>query len=428
MSNSGSETRIFNRSPAFGSLARVGLSVIALSAILLLAVTHNPVGPFVTALLCLSIAPFAIATIAGAFPVLRAMGLATIALVLLPSYSVHMNWIGTDVVRQASAIMNAIDLIGLFITVLIIGSIMSISRTVLLSSLARIAVPIFAGSLVAACASFAVGRAMGMAPFDLVFLAIAPVMAGGINAGALPLSIGYAETLGLSQADTLARMLPAVVLGNFAAILLSGAFNLRLKKYPGLSEVLPENSRSPPPIRQYRVGWKSVVYAIVVLAFAHIVSKAGAHTLAMPASFVTLLIVALLQLSNVLPADLRSGLSLIYRGAVSVFTFPILFSIGLLFTPWRTLLDSITLANIATIFVLVGTLGATGHLLASRVGIPTADGTLITMTRAAMGGTGDIAMLSAAQRMDLMAFAQISTRVGGGLTMAAALFAAGLLS
>ena len=46
------------------------------------------------------------------------------------------------------------------------------------------------------------------------------------------------------------------------------------------------------------------------------------------------------------------------------------------------------------------------------------EGAIITSTHAGIGGAGDIAILTASDRLRLMPFAQIATRNGGGITVA----------
>lgn len=51
------------------------------------------------------------------------------------------------------------------------------------------------------------------------------------------------------------------------------------------------------------------------------------------------------------------------------------------------------------------------------------DAAIVVGTHSGMGGTGDVAILTASNRMSLMPFAQIATRIGGAITISGALMA-----
>ncbi|MFA7746385.1 2-hydroxycarboxylate transporter family protein, partial [Salinicoccus roseus] len=46
---------------------------------------------------------------------------------------------------------------------------------------------------------------------------------------------------------------------------------------------------------------------------------------------------------------------------------------------------------------------------------------VINACHSGQGGTGDVAILSAAERLELMPFAQVSTRIGGAITVSVTL-------
>jgi Na+/citrate or Na+/malate symporter len=58
------------------------------------------------------------------------------------------------------------------------------------------------------------------------FLQLAPTMAGGLTAGALPLAAGYADQWGRGQGEMLAQMLPALFVANLAAIVGAGIIGM----------------------------------------------------------------------------------------------------------------------------------------------------------------------------------------------------------
>jgi malate:Na+ symporter len=60
---------------------------------------------------------------------------------------------------------------------------------------------------------------------------------------------------------------------------------------------------------------------------------------------------------------------------------------------------------------------ATGAFVGRLLGMYPIESAIINACHSGQGGTGDVAILTAANRMQLMPFAQIATRIGGAVTV-----------
>jgi malate:Na+ symporter len=362
------------------------------------------------------------------------MGLETIAVILIPSYLVHANWFGPDTVDRTKKLLQATDAVDWFITVLIVGSIVGIERRVLIAGLARIVLPLAIGSVAAAAAGTLVGAVSGLKPFDAFFLVVVPVLGGGVTAGALPLSVGYASILGNAQGDMLALMLPSVILGNFTAMVCAGLLDCydrppskNLTPFPPhLKRLVNDANRAAPAtvvVDKPAADFSALAAAVMVVIALYGAGWLAVRLLKVPAPLAVLIVAAFLQLTDTLSPRLRSGVLTLYRFFVVTFTYPLLFVVGLVLTPWPKFVEGLAPAHLAVIFAAVSALSVSGFLASRWIGLHPVDGAMVTLTRAAMGGTGDVAILNAGRRIDLMSFAQISTRIGGAATVALALIA-----
>ncbi len=77
-------------------------------------------------------------------------------------------------------------------------------------------------------------------------------------------------------------------------------------------------------------------------------------------------------------------------------TYPLLFAIGVSKTPWDKLIAAFTLPTVVTIVATVATLMGTGFAVARLVGMYPIEAAIVNATHSGQGGTGDVAILTAA--------------------------------
>jgi Na+/citrate or Na+/malate symporter len=77
----------------------------------------------------------------------------------------------------------------------------------------------------------------------------------------------------------------------------------------------------------------------------------------------------------------------------------------------------LSLPYFIVVISVVFTVIMTGFVVGRFMNMNPVEAGIVSACQSGMGGTGDVAVLSTANRMNLMPFAQISTRLGGALTV-----------
>lgn len=380
-----------------------------------------------TNILILTAGGFACAEIGKHIPFFRKVGAPAILATFVPSLLVYLGAIPKSLKDSIATFTDQSNFLYLFIGSIIVGSILGMDRRMLIGGFVRILVPILLGSLVAAIVGCLVGSALGLGFKHTAFMIVVPVLGGGVGEGAIPLSIGYSALGGGVQGDLLAEILPAVMLGSLAAILIAGGLNLLGKRKPHLTgegqlqageEDVPLTGHDAP---RFLPDLQTVGGAVVLAMTLYTIGALVQAWTKFPGPVTMLFLAIILKLSKLVSPRLEQGAYRNYQFFATIVTYPLLFAIGVAKTPWEKLMSAFTVAEVLTILATVGSLIATGYFAGRLVKIFPIESAIITSCRASQGGTGDVAILSASNRMVLMPFAQVATRIGGALTVSLAL-------
>jgi malate:Na+ symporter len=151
-----------------------------------------------------------------------------------------------------------------------------------------------------------------------------------------------------------------------------------------------------------------VLYLLGVMLF---------HLIGLPAPVAMLFLAVVAKPSSAVSPRLQSGGLVVYRFVQVGITYPLLFAIGVSLTPWDKLMAAFTITNLITIVATVFTLMATGAFVGRLMSMYPIETAIVNACHSGQGGTGDVAILTAANRMQLMPFARIATRIGGAITV-----------
>jgi CCS family citrate carrier protein len=371
----------------------------------------------------LTVGGFSCAELGKRLPFFRNIGAAAIFATFIPSYLAFSKLLPAPVLKNVVDFTKSTNFLYLFISSIIVGSILSMDRTVLIRGFVKIFVPLAIGSVVAGVVGTTVGTMLGLGAYHTFFYLVAPIMAGGVGEGAIPLSIGYAGILGQQQGEIFAQVLPPVMLGSLTAILLSGLLNSIGKKRPHLTgngRLQPGEDADMKPQAEAMPGHidiGNIAAAGITSISLYMVGMMCFRLFDFPAPVAMLFVAVMFKLSRLVSPQLQQSSYIVYKFFSTAVTYPLLFAIGASMTPWDKLVAAFNVVNLVIIISTVASLMATGFFVGRRMNMYPIESAIINACHSGQGGTGDVAILTAADRMQLMPFAQIATRIGGAITV-----------
>ncbi|KAF1296405.1 malate permease [Enterococcus sp. JM4C] len=365
-------------------------------------------------------------TIGGNIPILKNFGGPAILSLLIPSIMVFFNLLNENVLASTDILMKQANFLYFYIACLVCGSILGMNRKILVQGLMRMIVPMALGMIFAMLVGTLVGTLLGLGWKHSLFYIVTPVLAGGIGEGILPLSLGYSAITGLPSEQLVGQLIPATIIGNFFAIMCSGLLSRLGEKRPelsgqgelvkinggdDLSDALAED-KSPIDLKMMGSG-------VLIACTLFITGSLLQHLTGFPGPVLMIIAAAFLKYLNVVPKEMQRGSKQLYKFISGNFTFPLMVGLGMLYIPLKDVVGMLTWQYFIVVISVVFTVIATGFFVSRFMNMNPVEAAIVSACQSGMGGTGDVAILSTANRMNLMPFAQVATRLGGAITVIA---------
>lgn len=325
-------------------------------------------------------------------------------------------------------IMDKADFLSFFIVFLICGSVLGLEKKLLLRSFAGYLPAIFGGLIGASILGIAGGLIFGVSPKLVLLNYVLPIMGGGNGAGAVPLSQIYESVTGDKAANYYTFAIAVLTIANIFAILTAALLDQVGKRKPSWTgdgssliragiEMDAEKEDRIPSIKEMGGAF---FLGVGLYAAGNLLGKALLPTVfggeIHPFAWMIIL-VTILAMLGVVPQETKAAAKRLTSFMSSCLVLIIMVGVGA-DTDLNELANAITLSNVVMAFLIV-----VGAILGSAavgqlVGFYPIDSAITAgLCMANRGGSGDLAVLGASHRMGLIAYAQLSSRLGGGIVL-----------
>ncbi|MEN0568794.1 2-hydroxycarboxylate transporter family protein [Serratia nevei] len=376
---------------------------------------------------------FALAQLGKSIPVLRDIGGPAILCLMVPSVLVYFNVFQPNVMSTVHLLMKDANLLYFVIASLVVGSILGMNRVILIQGMIRMFVPLVVGTVTAVITGLLVGKLFGFTFYHTFFFIIVPIIGGGIGEGILPLSLAYSAILGSTPDVYVAQLAPAAVLGNIFAIVTAGVLariGMQRKALSGdgmLIRSAQENAMFAIKEQSGNVDFQLMGGGLLVICAFFIVGGLFEHIVHIPGPVLMILFAVLCKYCRVIPASMETGAHSFYKFVSTALVWPLMIGLGMLYVPLESVVAVFSIGYVVVCGSVVLSMGLVSFLIAPYLKMFPVEAAIVTCCHSGLGGTGDVAILSASNRMGLMPFAQIATRIGGASTVIGATLLLGWL-
>lgn len=362
--------------------------------------------------------------IGDAIPGLNKFGGSTILSMIIPAVLVLFHLLPQNSLAAVEMLMSEANFLDLYVFALVAGSILGMNRNVLVQGFARMVLPMMIGLVLALILPSLVGWALGLGFKNTLFYIVTPTMAGGIGGGVLPLGLGYSAITGMDYGELIAILAPASILANFFSIAGAAMLNRLGDKQPTLTgggtlvrsgtglDLNEDSEKMNLPLTYELLG-----IGLFLLVTLYIGGNFFEDIIGLPAAVIVIFTATALKYFRVLPGEVEMGAKHLNSFISTNFTAPLMVGLGIIYLTLEDVLAMLSWQYLLVILSVVITLGATGYVVSRFVNMYPVEASILSLNQSAMGGTGNVAVLSTANRQEMMPFAQVATRIGGAITI-----------
>lgn len=315
----------------------------------------------------------------------------------------------------------------LYIAALITGSILSMNRKTLLKAVAKYLPCILASQVCAIIGIIGATVLVRKDIFDGLFMVGLPCMAGGSGSAMTTLPTMYASILGMDFDQLSSSLMAVLMVANILAIVFAAIMNKIGQAKPswtGNGNLLiekqtdmVEEKKAPAPLDIKSFGSGLLMTCMIYITgniIAHIPGLGKIHMLAW-----TIIVACVIKATDILPEEVETSCVNYFNYMMKNLLCVVCAGIG--FASFDLSSAAGALSSPANLFiVVVGIIAATASAMfvGRLMGLyPIETGISVGLCSCNLGGSGDLAVLMAADRMNLLPFASISTRIGGALML-----------